>query len=57
MLSSDWLIKGVFFANSYFFSLFPHHKGICFWEFCTAANTTVLGKYPARGKIPSLNSL
>ena len=31
MLSSDWLMKGIFFffTNSYFFQLFRHCRGIC----------------------------
>ena len=54
MLSSDWLIKGVFFTNPYFFPLFPHRRCICPWEFRIAwylPNTTLVRK------IPSLNRL
>jgi hypothetical protein len=50
MLSSDWLMKEVFFTNSEFFQLFHHCRG-----YLQISRT--IGKYPARDEIPSLNSL
>ena len=62
MLSSDWLIKGVFFFYQFlvFFRFSPSEGflslGIPYSV--VLANTTVLvDKYHAREKIPSLNSL
>ena len=58
MLSSDWLIKRVFFLPILSFFSFSPIAGVfvrgnsVFHGICL-----VLGKSPARGKIPSLNSL
>ena len=52
MLSSDWLMKGVFFLTI-----------LRFFSFCIIAGIFAqkypgtIGKYPARDEIPSLNSL
>ena len=55
MLSSDWLIKGVFFFLPILsFSALSPSQG---YLSLGIPYTTLLGKYHARGKIPSLNSL
>ena len=51
MLSSDWLMKGVFLTNSSFFQLFHHCQDICL------KISRYYRKNPARDEIPSLNSL
>jgi hypothetical protein len=58
MLSSDWLIKGVFLINSEFFHAFSPSQGYLSLGIpYDVANTMVIGNYPAQGKIPCLNSL
>ena len=62
MLSSDWLMKEVFFLPILsFFGFFliaglfvprnPLYRGICLSKY-----HGTIGKYSARGEIPSLNS-
>ena len=58
MLSFDWLIKGVIFYQFLGFSPFSPSQGYLSLRILySEANTMVLGKYHARGKIPSLSSL
>ena len=58
-----WLVdkSGIFCQFFVFSALSPSQGylslGIPYSVVFSKANTTVLGKYPARGKIPSLNSL
>jgi hypothetical protein len=52
MLSSDWLMKGVFFLPIFRFFSFSTIAGIFAYK-----NPGAIGKYPARDEIPSLNSL
>ena len=61
MLSSDWLMKGVFLTNPYFF-LNPHRRGIYPWEFAIAGYLPKqiprwYRQIPRSWEIPSLNSL
>ena len=60
MLSSDWLIKGVFIDQFLVFSdIFPSsgYFSLRIPYSVVFANTKVLDKYYARGKRISLNSL
>jgi hypothetical protein len=52
MLSSDWLMKGVFFYQFFVFFSFSTIAGIFAYKY-----PGTIGKYPARDEIPSLNSL
>jgi hypothetical protein len=62
MLSSDWLMQGVFFYQFLVFSaLSPSTRylplGIPYSMVFASKYHGPIGKYPVRGEIPSLNSL
>ena len=52
MLSSDWLMKRFFFYQFFVFSAFPPLPG-----YLPKNIPVLIGNYPARDEIPSINSL